>query len=107
MELILPFILEYPNIWVYDFPLNVICGVSILIGASIQGLLLIEKKKWFLLPLILLLLCAACEGLYLSVGTFEALLFVFVGVPAYFALFASLAVSLFAVIWTKVRHSKS
>ena len=107
MELIFLFVIGYPAVWAYDFPLNVICGVSILIGSSIQGLLLIEKKKWFLLPLILLLLCAACEGLYLSIGTFEALLFVFIGVPAYFTLFASLMVSLFTIILTKVRHSNS
>lgn len=105
MDLIFLSLLEQPNFLAYDAPLNWVCVISALLGVLLQTLFFMKRRKRFLLPLILLVLCAACEGLYLFVGTFEALLFALIGVPAYFALFASLLVTLFGIIWTKVRHS--
>ena len=106
MELILPFILEYPNFWEYIYPLNILCGMFLLLGFGLQILFFKRRIKWFLLPLILLVLSVSCEFLYQIDGTFDAFLFVFIGVPVYFALLGSLIYNLLYQFWTKVRNSK-
>jgi len=105
MDLIFPFVLENPNFLEYIFPLNVIGGASLLLGVLFQVFLLKKKWRWYLLPLVLLAISIACECLYQMIGTFDAFLFVFVGVPTDLALSGTLIGSLIHVIWTKVRHS--
>ena len=104
MDLIILALLEEPSFWNYVFPVNLLCGICLPIGAGLQILLLKNKKKWCLLPLILLILSVSCECLYQIDGTFDAFLFVLIGIPAYFALVGSLIYTLLYRFWTKVRH---
>ena len=104
MDLIVLAFMEDPAFWNYIYPVNLLCGICLLMGAGLQIVLLKKKKPWYLLFLLLLILSVSCEFLYQKVTTFDALLFVFIGVPVYLAFSGTLIGTFLYQLRTKVRH---
>ena len=104
MDLIITTILQYPDFWNYDSPLNFLAVGAFLFGLFLQFLLLKRGWKMLLIPAIWLVVSLCCEYLYQTIRGLEAFGPAIFGIFTYLAFFGSILGILFYFVWTKVRH---
>lgn len=92
-----------PDVLRWEFPLNLMAGLYFAFGALLERHLLRRGGRGWLFPLLCAVLVAACELLWHSVGTFEALLFPLVGFMVLSTLLGSLCALVIHMIGKKLK----
>jgi len=105
MDFIITTILQYPFFWNYDRPLNLFSIGAFLLGIFLQLLLLKKSRKFFLIPVLWLVVSLCCEYLYQTIRGLEAFGPAIFGIFTYLAFFGSLLGILVYFVWTKVHDS--